>query len=136
MSEPSPAVFFTAIDVRVERNVRRTKHSGVFNLTVEIDYVEPDRARRRSKLWAGAGEDSYLYRFEMPVLLFGQVRVGVPDWDAMHKSFMDGDIRIASIDIYNAAHGGSGASSRIHWEASAEDPPRDWIVFENLLVRA
>jgi hypothetical protein len=75
-------VFFTTIDVWVARDTDRPRRGGVFNLIVEIDYVEPVRARRRCKIWAGADEDLCIFRFEMPLLLFRDIgsgyRIGTP----------------------------------------------------------
>ncbi len=98
---PQKPVFFTTIDVRVERNKSRPKHGGVCNLTVEVDYAEPLRARRSDKLWASMDEDAYVYRFEVPLLLLGDVSVGVPAWDDLHKAFLDGDLRLARVEIGN-----------------------------------
>lgn len=131
---PLNAAFFTTIDVRVERDKSRPKRGGVYNLTVEIDYIEPRRARRCYKLWAGADADGYLYRFEMPLMLLGDVGIGVPDWDAMHQRFLDGELKLGSIEIWNSAD--PGAQMRFHWKPAPGAAPSHWLRFDRLLVAA
>ena len=103
-------------------------------MTVEIDYVEPRRSRQRCKLWAGADEDGYMYRFEMPLLLLGDVGVGVPDWDDMRERFVDGELRLARIEISNLGEHHAGKQERFQWTPSAGTTPVHWVQFDRLLV--
>lgn len=129
---PQQPVFFTTVDVRVERNKNRPKRSGVCNLTVEIDYVEPLRARRSDKLWAGMGEDAYVYRFEMPLLLLGTVGVGVPAWDERHKSFLEGDLRLARVEIANFPPDPPRTRRPFVWQPPEDGPPIHWLKLDRL----
>ncbi len=131
---PGKPVFFTNVDVWVERDKSRPKRGGVYNLTVEADYVEPSRSRRRSKLWAGADEDDYIYRFEMPLLLLGDIGVGVPAWDTLHQRFVEGELRLARVEISNFLPQIGDVRPRFVWEASATSGPVHWLKFERLLV--
>jgi lysophospholipase L1-like esterase len=133
---PEQPPFFTRIDVRVERCKEAAKRGGSFNMTVEIDYLEPRRSRRRYKHWAGADEDSYVYHFEMPLLMLGDVSVGVPAWDDLHKRFLEGELRITRIEISNN-HGKLDASKAgFVWRPSADSGPVHWLTFNDLLVPA
>jgi hypothetical protein len=125
------AAYFTTVDVRVERDRHRPKRGGVFSLTLEIDYIEPTRARRRDKLWAGADEDVYLYRFEMPLLLFGDVGVGVPEWDDLHRRFLEGELRLADISISNHVDGRTSVSQ---WRPAPSASATHWVKLDRLLV--
>lgn len=129
---PQEPVFFTTIDVRVERPANGPKRGGVFNLTVEMDYIEPLRARRSDKLWAGADEEAYIYRFEMPLLLLGDVGVGVPAWDDMHKRFLEGELRLARVQIGNFAPNAPRAAHPFIWQPSRGAKPIHWLKLERL----
>lgn len=130
---PEP-VFFTTVDVRVERDPARPKRGGLFNLTVEMDYAEPVRPRRSEKLWAGADEDAYVYRFELPLLLMGTVGVGVPAWDEMHKRFLDGELRLASVEIGNFAPTGPRSEAAFVWRPQPDVQPLHWLKLESLCL--
>ena len=54
----APPAFYTVVDVRIERDMQRVKRGGVFNLTVDADYIVPQRMRRSEKLWAGIDEEN------------------------------------------------------------------------------
>lgn len=127
-------VFFTTVDVRVERNKSRVKRGGVCNLTVEVDYVEPLRARRSDKLWAGMDEDAYVYRFEMPLLLLGDVGIGVPAWDDRHKAFLDGDLRLARVEIANFPADSPRTRRPFIWQPPEGAQPIHWLKFERLAL--
>lgn len=129
---PTDPVFFTTVDVRVERDPGRPKRGGLFNLTVEADYVEPLRARRSEKLWGGADEAAYVYRFELPLLLMGAVSVGVPAWDEMHKRFLDGELRLASVEIGNFAPNGPRGEALLAWRPPPAAAPLHWVKLERL----
>ena len=129
---PRKPVFFTTVDVRVERDGRRPKRGGVFNLTVEMDYMEPLRGRRSEKLWAGADEDIHIYRFELPMLLLGDVGIGVPGWDGMHKLFLDGELRLARVEIGNFAPDAQRTYRPIVWLPPQGAKPVHWVKFERL----
>lgn len=140
---PSQPALFTNVDVWVERDTRRPKRGGLFkkrgglfNLTVEADYIEPRRARRRSKLWAGADEDAYVYRFEMPLLLLGDIGIGVPDWDDLHKRFLDGELQIARVEISNFSSGSEQSKRRFVWTPAPGAEPIHWLKLEKLLIPA
>lgn len=124
----------TEVKIWIERDTARPKRGGVFNLEVEIDYIEPRRSRQRCKLWAGADEDSCLYRFEMPLLLLGDVGVGVPEWDDMRRRFIDGDLRLARIEISNLGEHPAGKQERFQWKPAPDAPPVHWVRFDRLLV--
>lgn len=125
---------FTEVKVWVERDTARPKRGGVFNLEVEVDYIEPRRSRQRCKQWGGADEDAYVYRFEMPLLLLGDVGVGVPDWDDMHRRFIEGDLRLARIEISNLADQPAGKQERFQWKPSPNTAPVHWVRLDRLLV--
>lgn len=126
--------FFTNIDVSIERDVRRPKRGGVYNMTIEVDYIEPLRNRRRYKLWAGADEDTYIYRYEMPLLVMGDVGIGVPDWDNVHQRFLDGELRIAKVEVSNFSPETDTTKARFVWEPSLTAEPSHWLKLERLLV--
>lgn len=130
---PQKPVFFTTVDVRLERNKSRPKRGGVCNLTVEVDYVEPLRARRSDKLWAGMDEDAYVYRFEMPLLLLGNVGIGVPAWDGLHKAFLEGDLRLARVEIANFPPDPPRTRRSFIWQPE-NGPPIHWLKLERLAL--
>lgn len=125
---------FTEVKVWIERDTARPKRGGVFNLEVEVDYIEPRRSRQRCKQWGGADENAYLYRFEMPLLLLGDVGIGVPDWDDMHRRFVDGELKLARIEISNLGDQPAGKQERFQWRPSPESAPVHWVRFDRLLV--
>lgn len=125
---------FTEVKVWIERDTARAKRGGVFNLEIEIDYVEPRRSRQRCKLWAGADEDAYMYRFEMPLLLLGDVGIGVPDWDDMRQRFVDGELRLAMIEISNLDEHFAGKQKPFQWKPAPDAAPVHWVRFDRLLV--
>lgn len=131
---PQKPVFFTTVDVRVERNKTRPKRGGVCNLTVEVDYVEPLRARRSDKLWASMDEDAYVYRFEMPLLLLGDVGIGVPAWDDRHKAFLDGDLRLARVEIANFPADSPRTRRPFVWQPPEGAQPIHWLRLERLAL--
>lgn len=133
---PDTLVFFTLVDVWVERDRRRPKRGGKFNLTVTMDYLEPGRPRRSSMLWGGADEDKFLYRFELPMLLLGDVGVGVPAWDDLHQRFLDGELRLARVEIANGPAGGPRTRRPFVWEPAAGAEPIPWLKVDRLLVPA
>lgn len=133
---PDQPVFFTTVDVRVERDKSRAKRDGKFSLTVEMDYIEPRRPRRCSMLWAGADQDAYMYRFEMPLLLLGDVGVGVPAWDDLHKRFLDGELRLARVEISNCLPDGPRAIPPFVWEPTPGANSIHWLKLDHLLVPA
>lgn len=131
---PQKPVFFTTVDVRVERNKSCPKRSSVCNLTVEVDYVEPLRARRSDKLWAGMDEDAYVYRFEMPLLLLGDVGIGVPAWDGLHKAFLEGDLRLARVEIANFPPESPRTRRPFIWQPTEGAQPIHWLRLERLAL--
>lgn len=131
---PQKPVFFTTIDVRVERNKSRPKRGGVYNLTVDVDYAEPLRARRSDKLWASADEDAYVYRFEMPLLLLGNVSIGVPAWDGLHKAFLEGDLRVARVEIANFPPDSPRTPRPFIWRPPEAADPIHWLKLERLAL--
>ncbi len=133
---PDTSVFFTHVDVWVERDKRRPKRSGKFNLTVTMDYLEPPRPRRSSMLWGGAEEDAYMYRFEMPLLLLGNVGIGVPAWDDSHQRFLDGELRLARVEIANAPLDGLRTKGPFVWQPISGAKPVHWLKLDRLLVPA
>lgn len=130
----APPAFYTVVDVRIERDMHRTKRGGVFNLTVDADYIVPQRMRRSEKLWAGADEQIHVYRFELPLLLLGDLGIGVPDWDEKHRLFLEGELRIASIDVWNGSGELDAARRAFHWEPVPGAAPSHWISLERLQV--
>lgn len=131
---PAQPAFFTNVDVRIERAKSFPKRGGLFNMTVEVDYIEPRRGRHRYKLWAGADEDAYVYHFEMPLLLIGDLGIGVPAWDALHKRFLDGELRLARVEISNFAGNASGGRLPFVWEPPLIADPTHWLKLGRLLV--
>lgn len=139
MSELRPSVarqpvFFTNVDVWIERDTRRPKRGGLFNLTVEADYIEPRRTRQACKLWGGSDVDSFHYHFELPLLLLGDIAVGVPDWDDLHRRFLEGDLRIARVEISNSPGNDAPRSGRFVWEPRPDARSMHWLKFDRLLV--
>ena len=133
---PDTSVFSTLVDVWVERDRRRPKRGGKFNLTVTMDYLEPARPRRRSMLWGGADEDAYVYRFEMPLLLLGDVGIGVPAWDDLHKRFLDGELRIARVEIANGPPDGPRTKRSFVWKPINGVKPVHWLKLDRMPVPA
>jgi hypothetical protein len=130
----APPAFYTVVDVRIERDMRKPKRGGVFNLTVDADYIVPDRARRSEKHWAGVDEEVHVYRFEIPLMLLGDLGIGVPQWDELHTLFLDGELRIASIDILNGSGELDTPRRAVHWKPATGAPPLHWINLERLQV--
>jgi hypothetical protein len=131
---PKTLPFYTTIDVKIERDMRRPTRGGVFNLTVDADYIVPDRFRRSYKLWAGVDEETHVYRFEMPILLLGDIGVGVPAWDAVHKQFLDGELRIAAIEISNQSAEPGEAHRAVYWKPAPDADRVHWVTFDRVLV--
>ncbi|WP_422002577.1 SGNH/GDSL hydrolase family protein [Reyranella sp.] len=133
---PPKPVLFTTVDVRVERNTARPRRGGLCNLTVEIDYIEPLRARRSDKLWASMDEDTYAYRFEVPLLLLGDVGIGVPAWDDRHKAFLEGDLRLARVEIGNFRADATWTRRSFLWQPPEAAPPLHWLKLDRLALFA
>jgi len=131
---PAPPAFYTVIDVRIERDRQKAKRGGVFSLTVEGDYIVPQRVRRSEKLWAGADEEIHVYRFELPLMLLGDLGVGVPQWDEKHRLFLEGELRIASIDVSNGSAEVDAPRRGFHWKPATDAAPSHWINLERLQV--
>lgn len=133
---PGQPVFLTTINVRVERDSRRTKRDALFAMTVEVDYIEPKRARRRQHLWAGDGEDAYVYSFAMPLLLLGDVGIGVSIRDPLHKLFLDGELSLTRVEISNFPATTLQPRPRFVWEPVNTSDRVHWLKLERILVPA
>lgn len=131
---PKQPVFFTTVDVRVERDRSRARQGGKFNLTVEMDYIEPRRARRSSMVWGGADEHAYIYSFEMPLLLLGDVGIGVPTWDDVHRRFLDGELRLARVEVSNFPAEAARPKAPFVWEPSRDAEPIHWLKLQRLAI--
>lgn len=128
----APPALYTIVEVRIERDKTRADRGGVFNLTVNADYIVPARAHRSEKLWAGVDEEFHVYRFELPLMLLGDLGVGVPEWDDKHRLFLEGELRIAAIDISNSSVEGETSARAFHWQPAVDAAPAHWINLERL----
>lgn len=93
---------WTCVDVTLEGGPDPEVTQTVCGLTVEADYRVPVRHRLREKLWAGTASGRAVYHFELPLLILGDLRVGVFENDPTRQRFLNGTARIVKIDIYNA----------------------------------
>jgi lysophospholipase L1-like esterase len=130
---PQQPVFFTSVDVWVERRPDRPRRGGMFNLTVEFDYIEPRRAQQRCKAWGSADEDLYVYHFEMPLMLLGVVGIGVPSWDDLHQRFVDQELRISKLRISNRPSQKEGGRA-FEWQPGPDSSATHWLKFDALAV--
>jgi hypothetical protein len=97
---------WTCVEVTLESGPDREIAGNVCLLQVEADYVVPQRFRRRETNWAGLANEHAVYRFELPIMFCGCLRVGVNDKEPARNRFLKGTTRIVRIDIFNASADG------------------------------
>lgn len=91
---------WTRIEVMLEGSPSSATPETICELQVEAEYLVPARTRIREAHWAGVEKERALYRFEIPQLLLGNIRVGVGDSEPTRQRFLDGTTRITRIEIY------------------------------------
>jgi len=94
---------WTCVEVTLEGGPDPEVVGEVCRLQVEADYLVPRRARLREVHWAGVAKPRGVYRFELPVMVLGTLRVGVSDDEPTRQRFANGTTRLARIDIFNTA---------------------------------
>lgn len=126
-------LLFTRVSVLLEGEKYHDRPFGYCNLTVECDYIVPERMRHRDKLWADVEHPGYLHVFEVPVMLAGNIRVGVPEWEPLKARFLDGSTRLSSVEIKQIAADGpeERAPSLVSWRDDGASR-RSMIEFKDL----
>ena len=110
----------TCIDVTVEGGPDPEVAGHVCSLTVEADYLVPERGRLRELHWAGVAKDRAAYHFELPLMVLGTLRIGVAPNEPTRERFLRGTTRLAQIKIRNSTRGAQGEDLR------AEDAAVSW----------
>lgn len=128
---------WTRIDVMLEGSPSVVPGGTICALQVEAEYLVPDRQRVREMHWAGVEKERAVYRFEIPLLLLGNIRVGVGDSEPTRQRFLDGTTRITRIDIYQLSADeepadAAAARSGVTW--SEPDSRLPAISFPGLLL--
>lgn len=114
---------YTRITVVLEGGKVEGEPRGACNLLVEVDYAAPARIRHRDKLWAGVEAERFVYIFEVPLLLSGDITVGDPDWDPMRVRFLNGATRLESVEVRHVDPGRDTADAPIVllWKAETNE---------------
>jgi hypothetical protein len=92
---------WTCVDVTLEGGPHRDIPTGICRLVAEVDYTVPSRIRVREVAWAGVARDHAIYHFELPLMILGDLRVGVLENEPTRLRFLDGATRISRVRIYN-----------------------------------
>lgn len=122
-SRPEKPMLFTQVAVLVEGDVVEGQPPGACNMLVIGDYVSPTNVRRRDKLWAGVEYERYLHVFELPLMLAGDLRVGLPDWDPLRSRLLNGSTRISRIEVRQTVLGQDAQDTPVMltWESTADE---------------
>ena len=67
-------------------------------------------------------------------MLLGDLGVGVPQWDEKHRLFLDGELRLASIEVSNGSGELDAPRRAVHWNPATGAAPLHWINLERLQV--
>ena len=92
---------WTCVDVTLEGGPHRDIPNGICRLVAEVDYTVPRRIRVREVAWAGVAKEHAVYHFELPLMILGDLRVGVLENEPTRPRFLDGATRISRVRIYN-----------------------------------
>ncbi len=93
----------TCIDVTVEGGADPEVAGRVCSLTVEADYLVPERGRLRELHWAGVTKDRAAYHFELPLMVLGTLRIGVAPNEPTRERFLRGTTRLRANRRYETA---------------------------------
>jgi hypothetical protein len=91
----------TSVDVTMEGDPNVHSQERYCRLIAEIDYVVPKRLRIREVLWAGVAKARAIYHFELPIMILGNLRIGVLENEPTRQRFLDGTTRLTSVIVSN-----------------------------------
>jgi hypothetical protein len=96
-------VFFTRIDVVVECPDGTDDDAPRTFLYARASYRQPLRRRYVERQLCGFEKKRWVYRFELPLMILGDVEVAVPPDAPAYDRFTSGRIFISEVRVFNAA---------------------------------